>query len=219
MVCLQAHQILKRPKTESKHTEVPFKIHLCNGPELCECVYLCVSYVIALSTVLSSVITLFFFSFGMFIVNVTIICTSSEVTVVTVIANFVLHILVVCDISQCLPFSSINTNMKNLTGITMETTWCFHFFVPKICSWSSIIMLKMRHLFPLIIFLLVHKFNFKGSKYTSYLGWIFVKQHPKLDFWSEKKIDIGKTLRYKEFCVFTEKCMYLKSKLFWDHSK
>lgn len=41
MVCLQAHQILKRPKTESKHTEVPFKIHLCNGAELCECVCVC----------------------------------------------------------------------------------------------------------------------------------------------------------------------------------
>lgn len=60
-----------------------------------------------------------FFSFGMFIVNVTIICTSSRVVVVTVIAN--LHLLTVCDISQCLPFSSIIANMTNLTGIPMET--------------------------------------------------------------------------------------------------
>lgn len=121
MVCLQAHQILKRPKTESKHTEVPFKIHLCNGPELCECVYLCVLCYSPFHRIVFCH-HIGFFSFGMFIVNVTIICTSSKVAVVTVIATFVLHILIVCDISQCLPFSSVNTNMKNLTGIAMATT-------------------------------------------------------------------------------------------------
>lgn len=41
VVCLQTHQILKRPKTESKQTKVPFKIHLCDGSELCECVFAC----------------------------------------------------------------------------------------------------------------------------------------------------------------------------------
>lgn len=30
-VCLQANQILRRPETKSKHTEVPFQIHLLNG--------------------------------------------------------------------------------------------------------------------------------------------------------------------------------------------
>lgn len=34
-VCLQAHQILRRPETKSKHTEVPFQIHLRNGRAVC----------------------------------------------------------------------------------------------------------------------------------------------------------------------------------------
>lgn len=38
-VCLQAHQILRRPETKSKHTEVPFKIHLRNGRAVCLCVF------------------------------------------------------------------------------------------------------------------------------------------------------------------------------------
>lgn len=37
-VCLQAHQILRRPETKSKHTEVPFQIHLRNGRAVC-CVH------------------------------------------------------------------------------------------------------------------------------------------------------------------------------------
>lgn len=34
-VCLQTHQILKRPKTKNKHTQVPFHIHLRNGRAVC----------------------------------------------------------------------------------------------------------------------------------------------------------------------------------------
>lgn len=41
-VCLQAHQILRRPETKSKHTEVPIQIHLRNGRAVCLCVCVCV---------------------------------------------------------------------------------------------------------------------------------------------------------------------------------
>lgn len=49
-VCLQAHQILRRAETKSKHSEVPFKIHLRNGRAVCHCLHARVCVFVCLLT-------------------------------------------------------------------------------------------------------------------------------------------------------------------------